>query len=127
MSDSFQWAETLVQLLALKPNWDSYDALEIDRRAVVAAFDLGVRFVREGFPSPWIVPVCRGSVQLEWTNKSRSLEVEIDPDGQHIVCLWDGGYAAENAEISDPLTLTEALPLIRERLMALKENSPCSR
>ena len=85
LSDLSRWQieaiRTLIQLLALPRNWDSYGSPPPLEVAVAAGVRLILAIDIEYLVSPRIVPVSGGGVQLEWCLDSREVEIEIDNEG----------------------------------------------
>lgn len=78
---------SIVELLGLHENWDSYGARPIDRRAVLYALEFLLLAMNERIPPPSIIPVNTGAVQIEWHSRDIDLEVEIEPSGHgHVTC-----------------------------------------
>ena len=105
----------LAEYEELAPNWDSYGAAAISRRAVGEANQLLDR-IAESFGQPGlpetIVPVPDGGIQFEWDKPAASLEVEIQDDGKVGALILRPGHPTETR---DDLTW----PLLRELLGAV--------
>jgi hypothetical protein len=71
-----------VDLLTLKPNWDSYSADAIDPKLVHDAMNLINGLLAPTSPAPRVVPLSSGGLQLEWHRQGIDLEVVFDRDGQ---------------------------------------------
>jgi hypothetical protein len=69
--------DTLLRLVALPQNWDSYGARPLDRRAVNATLAALSELVGGNVPLPSIVPTSSGWIQLEWHRPGVDLEVEL--------------------------------------------------
>ena len=78
-----------VDLLALPPGWDSYDADRVTEEAARCAVKLLLLVSSKvpGMVAPSVVPTVRGGLQLEWHRRGVDLEVEFDPAGS---CEWYG-------------------------------------
>src|SRR5438552_408831 len=70
---------TLDELLALPPNWNSYEAAAVRPSAIRTAKHLLAKVIRSNTPQPAIVPTIPGGVQLEWHTHGIDLEIEIVP------------------------------------------------
>jgi hypothetical protein len=77
----------LDQVAALKPNWDGQGAAPIDMALLRAVRSWGPTMPGWAFaPSPAVVPLSTGTVQLEWRRESRLLELEFEtPDRIHFL------------------------------------------
>jgi hypothetical protein len=79
----------------LPPNWDSYGSIPPTPQALRGAEGLLRLLTVEAFPSPQVVPVPGGGVQLEWQVGPRGLEVEIRPDGSIEYLKVEGEFMEE--------------------------------
>lgn len=72
----------LNDLLALEPNWDSYQAPRVLPNIAVYALHI-VRALTSGvgLPLPHINPMASGGIQLAWYRQGLDLEIDIHPDG----------------------------------------------
>ncbi len=89
------WVEptlkSLGHLLRLQPNWDSYGARSINADCVWAAWQLLMAVLREDSPAPFVVPTCRGGIQIEWHTQGVDLEVEVIAPGQFHLLFEEAG------------------------------------
>ena len=69
--------QSLVDLLSLPPDWDSYGAQPVHLSRVTEAIQLLGLVMRNDTPAPSVVPTTSGSVQLEWHTNGIDLEIEI--------------------------------------------------
>ena len=80
------WFDPLMQgfvdLLTLKPNWDSYSADAIDPKLVHDAMNLINGLLAPTSPAPRVVPLSSGGLQLEWHRNGVDLEVVFDRSEQ---------------------------------------------
>lgn len=84
------------QIQKLQPNWDSYGAMPITRRAVDAMIELLGSVMNPNAPAPTLVPSARGHLQAEWHMKGIDLEVEaIDPTHIEVDYRGPGGPWSE--------------------------------
>ena len=68
-------------LRALAPNWDSYGAPAIDPDVIEAAKAFIAKLPENVAFRPLIVPMSNGTLQLEWHDGPKSLELEFEsPD-----------------------------------------------
>lgn len=63
-------------LKELKPNWNSYGAVQIENESMVAAISLLERILNPGISFPAIVPTSNGGVLLEWHEGGIDLEID---------------------------------------------------
>lgn len=80
------WATPCLQglnkLRRLLPNWDSYGAKPIDERSVMNAATLVVYLSRiVGIEAPIVTASPNGNAALCWDDGTRSLDVEVHPNG----------------------------------------------
>lgn len=68
--------ESLVELLRLEPNWDSYGALPINWQLANAAQELLFKIMEDDTPVPIVGPTNRGGIQIEWHERGIDLEIE---------------------------------------------------
>lgn len=103
---SSNWRKTvtneLVELLKLRPGWDGHNSGPISLG--VAAFTLSIlnSVMRSHTPSPAIVPVQGGSVQLEWHRGGVDIELIIyrPGDTELSVHYHDGRDGIEEVALS---------------------------
>ncbi|MCC7342476.1 MAG: hypothetical protein IT170_15450 [Bryobacterales bacterium] len=71
----------ITELLQLAPNWDGYGASEV--RQDVAAKTLTVlwNLLESDSPTPNVVPLSDGGIQVEWHRHGCSLELEFPASG----------------------------------------------
>lgn len=67
-------APKFLELLELKPNWDSYHAKEIDVQSAINADMFLNKHVN-------IIPTVSGGIQLEWHVHGLDIEISFDKDG----------------------------------------------
>src|SRR2546427_9995094 len=86
-SDPPRWVmpalQSIAELTALPPNWDSYGARAINRHIVNASLNLLVSIMRDSTPPPSAVPTAQGGVQLEWHARGIDLEITLNPHQTH--------------------------------------------
>jgi hypothetical protein len=75
----------------LSPNWDSFHAKQIDSNCISRAskilIDLSEWKVPYDIPPPFVAPRSDGSIQIEWEQGVRYLELGIVPDSSRIEFL----------------------------------------
>jgi len=74
--------ETVRRLGNMPENWDGYRSPSIPVRATIAAGYVLSVVAEHMITPPHIAPVPGGGIQLEWDRDYRSLELEIQPNGQ---------------------------------------------
>ncbi len=65
------------RLMALKQNWNSYDAPPIDPRIAIKAMEFSTIIQNENLPKPSVVPTNEGGIQFEWHTNGIDLEIEF--------------------------------------------------
>ena len=74
------------ELSALKPNWDGEGAKAVRTSALGDVMEFLRRSARRpSFREPFLAPTFDGSVQIEWHNNERSLEIEAANGGWSVV------------------------------------------
>lgn len=68
--------ESIVELLLLEPNWDSYGALPINWQLANATRELLFQIMEDDTPVPIVGPTNRGGIQIEWHERGIDLEIE---------------------------------------------------
>jgi hypothetical protein len=75
----------IVNLCALRPDWDSYGARRIDPSYAAAAISFLINVMSSQTPLPTAVPTNRGGIQLEWHTNDIDLEIEfLSPSRTHV-------------------------------------------
>ena len=79
-----RWFDPLMQgftdILALPVNWDSYGAGTVQPGPVNVAMNVANGIMRPSTPSPRVVPLSSGGVQLEWHREGIDVELIFDPE-----------------------------------------------
>ena len=99
-------AHSLVELLELEPNWDSYGALAVDPWRVNAMLEVLALVMRDDTPVPTVCPTSKGGVQVEW--HERGIDLEMETLSTHIlrVSFEDSASGTEwDREVSADLSL----------------------
>lgn len=76
-----QAVKRVFQTAELSANWDSYGSPPLSAQAVRTAISVILSVHLDDLPTPDVVPVPGGGIQLEWRMGSRELELEILPNG----------------------------------------------
>lgn len=77
------------KILRLKPDWDSYGALQPNPKAARAALLYLGQVMHEKTRCPAFVPMSSGNIQLEWHASGVDIEVEVGPEGPVFVSIED--------------------------------------
>jgi hypothetical protein len=86
---------SLLDLLDLPPDWDSYGANVIDRSQVFAALAVLCHIMQHESPLPTVVPTNTGGVQLEWHTRGIDLEIETVSMNRILVLFEDADTGSE--------------------------------
>lgn len=105
-----QGIKRLITVRKLPENWDSYGSPPPTESAFAIAIRLLTAIDFDELPSPRIIPVSGGGVQLEWDVGIRELELEI---------MSDGSMKYLKVEHGEPLDEQEIVPLDLARLRSL--------
>lgn len=105
----------LLDLLNLRPNWDSYGARPIERTAVETAVPLLFQLMTNDTPSPSTIPTSTGGIQLEWHQQGIDLEITIPPSGLVTAFVHDDA-TGEEWETG----LSDALSRVKQIIMELR-------
>lgn len=81
--------QKMIELLELPPGWNSHNAKPIRKENVSYAVALLGHVMSRDTPSPDVVPMVRGGVQLEWHTHGVNVEISIYSPG-------DVRFAAED-------------------------------
>ena len=74
------------ELSELKPNWDGEGAKPVKASVLDEMLELLRRLARHvPFREPFLAPTFDGSVQMEWHDRQRSLEIEAVSSGWSVV------------------------------------------
>lgn len=117
-ADSVSWwfisaLSDLQSLQALPENWDSYQSPRIDR-ACIAIAGAVLRSIGDlDVPTPSIVPVGGGGVQIEWQHRGRELELEISPGLDAIGYLKVYSDGTKEEEIYSLSAMNKTCTLVR--------------
>jgi hypothetical protein len=73
--------QSLLDLLHLPRNWDGYGAVQLQEQIVQKALMVLVEVMENDAPTPSVVPLSDGGIQVEWHRRGRNLEIEF-PAGE---------------------------------------------
>lgn len=90
---------SLGELRRFEANWDGYGAEPLDDRILDAAARLIESLAPDAIPTPQVVPMTRGRVQLEWHRGSRSLELEFESPQKVHFLKWDSESGVEEEDV----------------------------
>jgi hypothetical protein len=103
----------LDSLGTLAPNWDGYGAPAIDPAVIEAAKSFITKLPEDLVSRPHVVPMSNGTLQLEWHDGPKSLELEFESPSSIRYLQWHPEQGVEG-EDSFPVTNVEtAVDLIR--------------
>ena len=76
-----EWSRDVIQQISqlgdLGSNWDSYGGKPIDPYCAMAAIQLVLTVRDSSIPSPAVVPLNNGGIQLEWHQRGVDLEIAV--------------------------------------------------
>lgn len=105
--------ERLQALQELPENWNGYGESPVALEAVAQTAELLVD-IGPTQPMPDIVPLCDGGLQIEWSDSSRELEIEVGPQGARTAFFVDDEGREQEFEVS-----AEDVPEIRTLVAAM--------
>jgi len=106
----------------LREDWDSYGALPIDDKSLIAARRLLSRISRElpedaADASPFaLAPLADGGIQIEWRGDQTALEIEVDPLGRLSSLFVEQHETGPSCIERDRLPVTEVAGLVTQTL-----------
>ncbi len=103
----------LDRLETLAPNWDAEGALIIDRQIIQTAREFLTRLPEHLASIPAVVPSASGTLQYEWNDGPRSLELEFETPTTIHYLKWDSQRKIEEEDIFDIKEMGRAVSLIR--------------
>jgi hypothetical protein len=105
--------KALSDLAQLPPNWDGYGAPVIDRTVIAAARKFVQSLPETLVCRPKVVPLSAGTLQLEWHNGPKVLELEFeDPHTIHYL-QWHPQAQTEEEDIFPASDIAKAVELIQ--------------
>ncbi len=96
----------LDSLRTLVPNWDGYGASAIDPAVIDAAKSLIAKLPADLVHQPQVVPISNGTLQMEWHDGPKSLELEFESPSSIRYLKWHPEQGVEE-EDSFPVTNVE--------------------
>lgn len=112
------WFEKLVnqgldRLASLPSNWDAEGAAPITPKIIKAARDFMSRLPKNIGGTPAVVPSADGSLQFEWNDGPRSLELEVETTSTIHYLKWHPEKGIEEEGFFDIHDVDRAVSLIR--------------
>lgn len=89
-------------LRLLKSNWDSYGSRPISTSVIFTAISLLSFASLDNLPSPSVVPVSGGAIQLAWTKGGRELELEVRDNGTIAYLTVENGQPLDEEPLLVP-------------------------
>jgi hypothetical protein len=100
-------------LRALAPNWDGYGAPAIDPDVIEAAKAFIARLPENVAFRPLVVPMSNGTLQLEWHDGPKSLELEFESPDSIRYLQWHPDRGVEKEDSFSATDVDTAGDLIR--------------
>jgi hypothetical protein len=98
---------------ALAPNWDGYGAPVIEPAVIDAAKSFIAKLPENFAPRPQVVPMSNGTLQLEWHEGPKSLEIEFESAASVRYLRWHSEEGVEDEDSFPIANLQRAIDLIR--------------
>ncbi len=95
------------------PDWDGYGAPAIDPAVIAAVRSFVARLPHGLAPRPRVVPMSSGTVQLEWHESPRSLEMEFESPDSIRYLRWHPEEGIEEEQSFPAEDVDLAVELIR--------------
>jgi hypothetical protein len=103
----------LIKLEQLKPNWDGYGALALDRAIIAAAKTFIARLPENLAPRPRVVPMSPGNLQFEWHDGPKVLELEFETAEAIHYLQYDPDKGVEEEDVFPAADVDKAIDLIQ--------------
>ncbi len=89
--------QAFIDLLQLPQNWDGYGAVQVREQLAQQALMVLVEVMENDAPSPSVVPLSDGGVQIEWHRRGLNIEIEFPADEAPGYCYYedDGDLESE--------------------------------
>jgi hypothetical protein len=100
-------------LRALAPNWDGYGAPAIDADVIEAAKAFIAKLAENVASRPLVVPMSNGTLQLEWHDGPKSLELEFESPYSIRYLKWHPDRGVEKEDTFSTADVDTAVDLIR--------------
>lgn len=110
----------LLEFRAREAGWDGRRGQPLSDEATEVAANLLANLVQESRPTPQLVPLVSGGVQLEWHVADNDLEIEVDVKGGiHVLAVTAVDEVTLDREVS-PLFVDSYVPEIRRQLRRMR-------
>jgi hypothetical protein len=103
----------LDSLRTLAPNWDGYGAPAIDPAVIEAAKSFFAKLPENLAYQPHLVPMSNGTLQLEWHDGPKSLELEFESASSIRYLQWHPDQGVEEEDRFPATNVETAVDLIR--------------
>jgi hypothetical protein len=103
----------LDRLAALAPNWDSEGAPRINPAIIQSARQFIGDLPEDIASFPAVVPSAAGTLQFEWNDGNRSLELEIETPSTIHYLKWQPEKGIEEEDVFDIRDVDRAVALIQ--------------
>jgi hypothetical protein len=103
----------LESIRALAPNWDGYGAPAIQPAVIDAAKSFIAELPENLAPRPRVVPMANGTLQLEWHQGPKSLELEFESPSSIRYLQWHPEQGVEEEDSFPIANVQTAVELIR--------------
>ena len=100
-------------LRLLAPNWDGYGAPAIDTDVIEAAKAFIAKLAENVAFRPLVVPMSNGTLQLEWHDGPKSLELEFESPYSIRYLQWHPNRGVEKDDRFSTADVDTAVDLIR--------------
>lgn len=104
--------DALRRLRAFEANWNGYGAAPPDQRILDTVASVIDSIPVDAAPTPQVVPMTRGRVQLEWHRGTRSLELEFEAAGSIHFLKWDSSEGIEEEDVFSANDVSEIVGLL---------------
>lgn len=106
--------KSITELLQLAPNWDGYGASEVKQEVAANALTDLWNLLDNDSPTPSVVPLNDGGIQVEWHRHGRSLELEFPASGAASFYYYEDATEDESEGL-----LANSIAELRARLAIL--------
>jgi hypothetical protein len=107
-------ARRIFELMALPIGWDGYGGKPLARATAHIAINLLATVCREHTPTPSLVPMSGGGIQIEWHRGPIDLEISVCAPGQITVFYTDERQEGDGEEFDVVADYEPIARLIRD-------------
>ena len=107
--------QSLLGLLQLPRNWDGYGAVQVQEQIAQKMLMVLVEVTDNDAPTPSIVPLSDGGIQIEWHRRGRNLEIEF-PAGETPSFY----YYEDGSELEDEGQVSRSYDRIQAYIVSMK-------